>query len=254
MLALLISLAIFIAACASLHAGRSIAARMPQVHLTYEAQKSAQFGIGMMATLMALVLGFMVTSARATFDRANEDVIAVATNLVLADRALSGYGEQAQPMRVQLRHFLDTAASGLEADDKTRGVIFRTPHTNLSLITQLQGNILTLEPHSDAQLWFRGRALQLTTDLAHARVLTSEDGHSSEPVPLLCAIGVWVVLIFIGIGIYSTHNRAVMVVMLFCALAYAGAIFLILELEDPYGGILRVSGEPLLHATAELKL
>src|SRR3954467_11959668 len=135
MYAIVVSLAVLLLACGSLFLGGWIARRMPEEHLVYEAQKAAQFGISMMATLAALVLGFMVTSARATFDRANDDVVGVSTSILLLDRALSGYGPETAPIRTDLRAFLAHATERVAANGEMKKVVFRLPHTSLSLIT-----------------------------------------------------------------------------------------------------------------------
>lgn len=249
-----VSLAVLVLACASLYLGGWIARHMPEHHLVYEAQKSAQFGISMMATLAALVLGFMVTSARATFDRANEDIVGVSTSILLLDRALSGYGPETAPIRADLRAFLGRATARVAPDGEMKKVVFRLPHTSLSLITQLQARILALEPDTETKWWFEHRALDITADLGKQRILTSEHEKSSEPVALLVLVTAWIVLIFIGMGIFAMHNASVRIVLFCTALAFSGSIFLVIELESPYTGVLRVSGEPLLQAEKELAL
>ncbi len=251
---IIVSLAVLVLACASLHVGGWLAQRMPEDHLVYEAQKSAQFGINMMATLAALVLGFMITSARATFDRANDDIVGVSSSIVLLDRALSGYGPETAPIRTDLRAFLAEARARVAPDGKMEKVVFRLPHTNL--ITQLQSSILALQSDTDteAKWWFQHRALEITADLGKHRILTSEHQRSSEPTPLLIVVTAWIMLIFISMGTFAMHNTSVRIVLFCAALAFSGSIFLIMELEAPYTGILRVSGEPLLQAATELGL
>ncbi|QWT21789.1 hypothetical protein KPL74_07225 [Bacillus sp. NP157] len=254
MLPIFVSLLVLILACGSLYLGEWIARHLPEQHRVYEAQKAAQFGISMMATLAALVLGFMVTSARATFDRANDDIIGVSTSVLLMDRALSGYGQETAPIRANLRAFLARATERVAPGGEMEKIAFRLPHTSLSLITELQQAILKLQPDSDAKWWFQHRALQITEDLGKERILTSEHEKASEPTPLLVVVTAWIVLIFIGMGIFAMHNPSVRVVMFCTALAFSGSIFLVMELEAPYTGLLRVSGEPLTQAAAELAL
>jgi hypothetical protein len=254
MYAIFVSIAVLLLACASLYVGGWIARRMPEDHLVYEAQKAAQFGISMMATLAALVLGFMVTSARATFDRANDDIVAVSTSILLLDRALSGYGPETAPIRTDLRAFLGRATERVAPDGEMKKVVFRLPHTSLSLITQLQAKILLLKPDTEAKWWFEHRALDITTEMARERILTSEHEKASEPMPLLIVVTAWIVLIFIGMGTFAMHNASVRVVLFCAALAFSGSIFLVMELEAPYSGLLRVSVEPLLQAATELAL
>src|SRR5579871_1794356 len=124
MYAVLITLGIFLLSCAALYLGGWIAQRLPQHHRSTEAQLAAQYGISMMATLAALVLGFMVTSARATFDRASDDIVSVASSIVLMDRALSGYGPQTAPIRADLRAFLQRATARVDRDGSMREVVF----------------------------------------------------------------------------------------------------------------------------------
>jgi hypothetical protein len=254
MYAIVVSLAVLVLACGSLYLGGWIARRMPEEHLVYEAQKAAQFGISMMATLAALVLGFMVTSARATFDRANDDIVGVSTSILLLDRALSGYGPETAPIRTDLRAFLGRATERVAPDGEMEKIVFRLPHTSLSLITQLQQSILALNPDTEPKWWFQHRALEVTADLARQRILTSEHERSSEPTPLLIVVTAWIVLIFIGMGTFAMHNASVRIVLFCAALAFSGSIFLVMELEAPYTGLLRVSGEPLLQAATELNL
>jgi hypothetical protein len=249
---ILVSLAVLALACGSLYLGSWIASRLPEQHRVYEAQKAAQFGISMMATLAALVLGFMVTSARATFDRANDDIVGVSTSILLVDRALSGYGPEASPIRNDLRDFIARATARVTPDGEMKEIAFRLPHTSLSLLTRLQSSILALRPGTRTQQWFQYRALQVTTELSRERILTSEHERSSEPMALLIVVTAWIVLIFIGMGAFAMHNGSVRIVMFCAALAFAGSIFLVMELESPYTGMLRVSGEPLLQAAQEL--
>lgn len=252
MAAIAISLGVFVLAWVGLWLGAWLAPRLPQEHLSNDARNSAQIGIGMMSTLAALVLGFMITSARSSFDRATDDVVAVSTSIVMLDRALSGYGDEARPVRDQLRTFLERATGRVAADGSVKEVVFRVPLTNLSLLTQLQQSILALKPANDAQHWFQARALTLSGELSRERVITSEQSVQSVPVLLLVVVAAWVFLIFIGLGAFSVHNRSVRVVLVCSALAFAGSVFLILEFETPYSGIIRVSGQPLLNAAEEL--
>lgn len=252
MAAILISLAVFVLAWAGLWLGAWLAPRLPQEHLSNDARNSAQIGISMMSTLAALVLGFMITSARSSFDRATDDIVSVSTSIVMLDRALSGYGAEARPVRDELRTFLERATRRIAPDGYVKEVVFRVPLTNLSLLTQLQQSILDLKPANDAQRWFQQRALALSGDLSRERVVTSEQSEQSVPVLLLVVVAAWVFLIFIGLGAFSVHNRSVRVVLVCSALAFAGSIFLILEFETPYSGVIRVSGQPLLNAAEEL--
>lgn len=92
----------------------------------------------------------------------------------------------------------------------------------------------------------------LSAELGQDRVVTSEHEKSAEPTVLLAVVIAWIVLIFIGLGVLAMRNRSVRIVLLCCALTFSGSIYLIMELETPYTGLMRVSGQPLIQAADEL--
>ena len=51
---------------------------------------------------------------------------------------------------------------------------------------------------------------------------------------------------------FARPNATVVVALLFCALSVAGAIFLILELDGPFDGLIQLSSDPLRRALAQL--
>jgi hypothetical protein len=243
---------VFLLTTAGLWFGLRVAAWLPREHLSVDARNSAHIGIGMLATLAALVLGLMITSAKQSFDERNAEIVQVATSMVLLDRALAGYGEGARAARVELRGILERIARGVDRNGDLSAEGFRTPFSSLSTLTGLQATILAMTPANDTQKWFQARALQLTTDVGHERVLTAERGDRSIPTTLLVVVTVWVVLIYFGLGVFAVSNRTVIAVLVFCALAFACSIFLILELDTPYSGVIGISSAPLQSARAEL--
>ena len=59
-------------------------------------------------------------------------------------------------------------------------------------------------------------------------------------------------MIFISFGPSAPSNSTVISVLLVCALSVAGAIFLILELDRPFEGLIQISEAPLRDALAHL--
>ena len=123
---------------------------------------------------------------------------------------------------------------------------------DLHAITRLQQTILGLTAANDAQRWYQSRSMQLSTDIAQNRVLTAERQDSSVPVALLVIVCGWVVVIYIGLGAFTVINKSVNVALAICALAFACSIFIILELDTPFSGVVGVSNKSVLRAQAEL--
>jgi hypothetical protein len=221
-------------------------------HLSAESRNSAQIGIGMMATLAALVMGLMISSSKASFDERQAEVLRVATTLVLLDHALAAYGGESTGARGEVRALVDMTLKRIAPSGEFSIEEFQAPLSNLGLINHLQATIMALTPASEAQRWFQSRAMTLTVDLAHERTLTVERGKRTIPNLVLVVVVLWVALIFVGLGVFSVTNRTVVGALIVCAFAFATSFFLVLELDMPYSGLISISGDPLRAVAAEV--
>ncbi|HTS23506.1 MAG TPA: hypothetical protein VMN79_17075 [Casimicrobiaceae bacterium] len=62
----------------------------------------------------------------------------------------------------------------------------------------------------------------------------------------------WVWVIAICVGVFSPRNRMLTAVALACSLCTASALFLILEMDSPFEGLIQVSDAPLRDAIGYL--
>jgi hypothetical protein len=60
-------------------------------------------------------------------------------------------------------------------------------------------------------------------------------------------------VLFVGFGLFARHNATVVAALFLGALSVAGAIFLILELNRPYGGVMQISIAPIRNALEQMK-
>ena len=68
---------------------------------------------------------------------------------------------------------------------------------------------------------------------------------------LLVVVVAWMSLIFFGFGLLAPPRNATVVTALFlCALSVSGAIFIILEMDDPLTGMVQVSEAPMRKSLA----
>ena len=236
---------------AALGLGVRLSTVLPSHHLINDARDSAKIGIGMLATLLALVLGLMITSAKRSFDEREAELVQTATSIVLLDRTLLALGEEAQPARSRLKEVLDdiTLLTGREG---RHDVDDRDWFRNLRAVSELQQTILALSPRTDAGKWHQARAMQLSTTIAHDRVLVAEHRTSTVPTALLVIVTGWVTVIYFGLGVFLVGNRSVYLALGICAVAFACSIFIILELDTPFSGVVGVSDRSLIRAQAEL--
>jgi hypothetical protein len=109
-----------------------------------------------------------------------------------------------------------------------------------------------LEPRDDFQRALYAQTLQIGMELGQKRSLLLEETGGSIPAPFLIVLVFWLALIFASFGLFAPTNSTVVGVLLACALSVAGAIFLILELDRPFQGLLQISSTPLHNALMHL--
>ena len=62
----------------------------------------------------------------------------------------------------------------------------------------------------------------------------------------------WLSVLFLSFGLFSPPNPTVIVTLLVCALSVAGAMFLIVDLDDPFGGLIQISSHSLRNALTQI--
>jgi hypothetical protein len=224
--------------------GMALRAVVPQNDVIADSRDVVKLGMGLVATMAALVLGLLIASAKSSLDMQNVELTEMSSKVVLLDRVLAHYGPEAKDMRIELRtsvvHTLDTLfskdASQLES---TKGEI---------LYDEIQG----LSPKTDAQRSVQAQALSTILALAQTRWLIAEQRVNSVSVPLLTVLIFWLTIIFTSFGLFAPRNATVVVSLLISALSVSGAVFLILEMYAPYEGLIHVSSAPLRAALMRL--
>ena len=119
-------------------------------------------------------------------------------------------------------------------------------------IEALYDKIEALSPRSEAQRALRSQAEATTLDMGRTRLLLFEHLDTSIPVPFLVVLVFWLCIIFASFGLFAPRNGTVIAVLCVCALSVSGAIFLILELDRSFEGLLQVSSAPFRAALAQL--
>jgi hypothetical protein len=117
---------------------------------------------------------------------------------------------------------------------------------------ELMESIRNLPAKSESQQACRSQALQLSLELGRARWQLHRWEDSSLPIPFLVILNFWLAVLFLSFGLFTPRKGTVIAVLFVCALSVAGALFLIIELDQPFGGLVRISSAPLRDALAQL--
>jgi ABC-type protease/lipase transport system fused ATPase/permease subunit len=113
--------------------------------------------------------------------------------------------------------------------------------------------ILKLSPQNETQRSLQARAIDTLQDLGKMRLLLfAEAAGMAIPVPFLVILIFWLAIIFASFSLFADSNATTVVVLCIFALSASAAIYLILELSQPFTGLMMISSEPLRNALAPL--
>jgi Protein of unknown function (DUF4239) len=225
---------------------------LPKTHFVDESKDVVKLGMGLVATMAALVLGLLVASAKGSYDIQRNGLDEISANLILLDSALAQYGPEAQDARALLRHTVGVTLARIWPEDSSEASTLEAPETTSggrALYDRLEG----LAPHNDVQRGLQSQALRIAADLAQARwLLVAQRESGTIPTPFLVVLVFWLVVLFASFGLLGPPNATVIATLLVSALSVSGAIFLILELAQPFSGLMQLSSVPLRNAFAHL--
>ena len=222
---------------------------LPEHHLSADSKDVVKLGIALIATMSALVLSLLIASAKSAFDTRSNQLVQVSADIIELDRALARYGPETKEARSLLER---SVAATLERFWPAEGARPIAIDPKASPVEALYDKIEELSPQSDAQRALRSQAETTALDMGRTRLLLFEHLDRSIPVPFLVVLVFWLCIIFASFGLFAPRNATVIAVLCVCALSVSGAIFLILELDRSFEGLLKVSGAPLRAALAQL--
>lgn len=231
--------------------GMLLHARLPKQHLDAESREVVTLVMGLVATMAALVLGLLVASANTSHDGQNTQLKELSADMILLDRTLALYGPDAQSVRHGMaevaRHTHDAIWSPAGVRPQNLNSAATQNATRAKLI-----QFASLPTRTDMERTLKGRAFEQADSIAKSRLLMFEGLRNQTSWLFLGILMFWISVLFLGFGLLAQFNTTVAVTQFLGALSVAGAIFLILELSQPYRGLLRISDEPLRAAIAQL--
>jgi len=250
MSAMTIASIVFVCVFCSGLLGLFLRTAVPRLHLGEDFRGVVKLGSELLATLVAVVLGLLIASAKDSYDKINNEVTQTATKVVQLDRDLAHYGPETKETR-NLLH--DGIVSVIELTFSENGSEEKldTPDKR-ARIEQLQAKLLELAPRTDAQRSLQAHALKLINELAETRWLVIMQGDGTTPMPFLVLLVLWLAIIFAGFGLVTAKNATVVVILLVWALSVSGAIFMIEEMNRPLEGLMKISGAPLRNALTNI--
>jgi len=226
---------------------------LPEHHLDDQSRDTVKLGIGLVATMTALVLGLITASAKSSYDAVDSAMKQTSVDILTLDRLLARYGPETGDIRKGLQRAVGVRIEMIWPQDSARPANLDPIRSGAgSEAERLPESIRALKPRDDNQRALQSRALDLAEALLQARWLVFAGAESSVPAPFLVILVFWLTVTFGCFGLYAPRNGTVVAVLFICALSVSSAVFLILEMETPFDGLLKISAEPFQHAYEHL--
>jgi len=220
---------------------------LPPDYLSADTKTVVMQGVGLVATMSALVLGLLVASAKNAFDAQMAELTEMSADVVHLDRGLAYYGPETKEARELLRGAVVRALDQTWRKDRNS-----SPQLGPSTDAALYDKIQRLSPKDDLHRRIQVEALSIVANLARTRWLQYAQGTISISMPLLVMLVFWLTAIFMSFGLFAPPNWIVAASFFISALSVSGAMLIILEMYRPYEGLIQVSSAPLRGVLAQL--
>jgi hypothetical protein len=222
---------------------------LPTDHLRDDVKDVVRLSSGLIGTIAALVLGLLIASAKNSYDARVTQFKQITANVILLDLLLEQYGTDAQGLRSILRIGVPIMIERITSEGHNKNT---TPFETTSEVNRFVTRIHDLKPNSEAQHSLQVRIVNAAVQLAQSRLALFTQSHDSIPAPFLTILIFWLAIIFASFGLFVRPGPIVIVTFVVGALSVAGALFLILEMNQPFAGMFQISTEMLRNALVPL--
>src|SRR5215831_12588989 len=156
--------------------GAGLRRLLPAKHLTSDSKDAVKLALGLVATMTAILLGLLVSSAKTSFDTTRSEVMRMAAKVALLDRVLVLYGPETAEARRALR---DAIAEGVRRTwpDRRGGPVRLEPNQQMGDAVYVAISHLT--PQDEAHHALKTQAANLMVQLAELRSLVQAQAVSA---------------------------------------------------------------------------
>jgi hypothetical protein len=207
--------------------------------------------MAVVATLSALVLGLLISNANGSFTAVGGQVTAMSAQILRLDQILARYGPQTAQARQLLRQYAELKSADLFPDNPAD--VHLNDQSTYETLQRLEDAILDLKPANSRDQWWLGQAMTLAGKIGDSRWLLAQQVGQGTPKEFVALLVFWLALLFASFGLFAPRNFVSAATLALCAVAVAGAIGMVLELEKGFGGLIHVSPQPMRQAVAQLQ-
>jgi hypothetical protein len=242
---------LFLTVCLATGVGATMRRRLPAQHLDSDSRDVVKLVMALISTMSAITLGLLVSSAQGSYTAQKANIQKIAADVIDMDRTLRLYGPESKPAREFLRQSLTAMHDGIWTGDRILPENLKPARHGVPAETF--GLLLRdMKPTTELQQLVRTRAMQLSMEVGQIRLMMFEQVGQSISWYFIVALAFWISVLFFGYGMLTQVHTTVVGAWVLGALSISVAMFLILELNEPYDGIIQLSDAPIRGALMEI--
>ncbi len=224
-------------------AGLLLGKILPESYRTEPTHKAVQLTMGSVGLLAALVLGLLVASAKNNFDTSNKEVEQFSASLILLDREIMNFGQDAKPIRDLLRGFTE------EKFAQIWGQSVPVDHSRtVALLDDIQSRLRMLTSQNEVHREARSTALHYVDELKQNSRLLAVQEVSRTPRAFLMVMVFWLSMLFLSYALFAPANAIYVGALFVAAISLSVAVNLIVDMDHPFRGFIKVSPVPMQQA------
>ena len=223
--------------------------KIPARYRQKDTLQSARYVINTFAIITALVLGLMIDSTKNTFNTTTSNVYMLATDLYFLDRSLQHYGVEADQARQHLVSDLQQTLKRPKSIENSLILDTAVSEALLNSVDSSLNDIKATDAEHIAQLQETKAQYQKIVELQQE---LAEESAGVIPNPLIEMLAAWLILLFASIGYQAPRNLFVAGNLILASFLISGALYLIIDMNAPFSGLIQVSTAPLERVIAEI--
>lgn len=235
---------------------------IPEPHRNQPTIEFLRIVTALLVTFAALIMSLLLASVRNSYDAAFHDRGHYAASLAELDSCMRDYGPELAGARKSLHGYTAAViASTWPGEARPKGVDY--PDTSAmprlgeapALGGIMNGIGLAIDALSPADALHKTLAARCAADFAevtHARWAVIEDVHGSLSAPFAGVLVFWLMLVFLSFGLQAPRNALAVVVIGIAIISVTSVMFVILDLDLPYGGLFGIPSTSMRLALADM--
>jgi hypothetical protein len=226
--------------------GLQLQRALPEGYTTGGARDMIGAVTGLVTLLLALVLGLLIWTAFGVYSTQKASIQTMALNDLRLDAALDEFGPETVEGHKILRAGIERTIVQIWGGEHDADFVTKNYGYALSSLKERETFLNSLQPSSDKQKAAQAEALQDASAIGQARLQMALAMVDPVNYPLLCVVVAWATCLFCGYGLLAKRHLMSYITLAVGALAIASALEVIIDLSDPYSGLLQVNPHPLI--------